>query len=98
MIVKLANVSWDLAANQVTSLTLDGNLILDNPTNLVDGATYILIVTQDASSAFTLTFGSVFKWGGGTAPTISTGNSAVDVLTFISDGTSLYGSFIQDFS
>jgi hypothetical protein len=31
----------------------------------------------------------VFKWAGGTAPTLTTTASAKDVFTFVSDGTNM---------
>ena len=96
--VKLANVSWDLNDNQVTKLTLDGDLVLDNPTNQQAGTTYILRLIQDGVGSRILTFGSVFKFPGGTAPTLSTGVNDIDIISFVSDGTNMYGIFQGDFS
>ena len=93
-----ANISWDLESNQVCSVTLAGNRTLDNPTNMKDGATYILIVKQDGTGSRTLGYDTAYKWPGGNAPTLSTGASAVDILTFISDGTNMYGVASLDFS
>jgi hypothetical protein len=93
-----ANIAWDLDDNQVAAVTLGGNRTLDDPTNMKDGATYILIVTQDGTGSRTLAYGSAYLWPGGTAPTLSTGANAVDILTFISDGTSMFGVFQGDFS
>jgi hypothetical protein len=86
-----ASIAWDAAANQVTKHTFTENTTLANPTKLKDGATYIITFTQHASSPKTLAFGSAYKWPGGTAPTITATNSAVDIITFVSDGTNLYG-------
>ena len=94
---KLTNVSWDVSANQVTSLTLDGNLILDNPTNQVDGATYIITLIQDGTGTRLLTYGSVYKFPGGTAPTLTTAASAKDILTCVSNGTNMNCVFQADF-
>ena len=93
-----ANISWDAAANQVASVTLAGNRTLDNPTNMVDGATYILTVKQDATGTRTLAYGTAYKWSGGTAPTLTTDASAIDIITFVCDGTSMYGVATLDFS
>jgi len=38
------------------------------------------------------------EWEGGSAPVISAGANAVDVVSFYHDGTTYYGSFLQDFS
>ncbi len=93
-----ANIAWNLESNQVASVTLAGNRTLDNPTNIKDGGTYILTVKQDGTGGRTLAYGTAYKWPGGTAPTLSTGASAVDILTFVSDGTSMFGIAQQDFS
>ena len=93
-----STISWDASANQVASATLAGNRTLGAPTNLKDGATYILTVKQDATGSRTLAYNAVFKFPSGTAPTLSTGASDVDILTFVSDGTNLYGVFQGDFS
>ncbi|NDD75721.1 MAG: hypothetical protein EBZ40_12220 [Gammaproteobacteria bacterium] len=85
------NIAWDLSQNQVAIVTLAGNRALSNPTNQVNGAVYILVVKQDSTGSRTLSFGTTYKFPSGTAPTLSTGANKVDVLTFISDGTNLYG-------
>jgi hypothetical protein len=93
-----ANISWNLDDNQVASVTLAGNRTLDNPTNMKDGATYILTVKQDVTGTRTLSFGSAYKFPGGTAPTLSTGTNQIDIITFISDGTNMYGVAQFNFS
>jgi len=98
VIVKLANVSWDLENNQVTSIILDGNLVFDNPTNLVDGAIYHLTVKQDGVGSRTATWGSVFKWPGGTPPTLSAGVNAIDHITLVAYGTDLLGKAELNYS
>lgn len=86
-----ANISWDLSQNQVASVTLGGNRTLSNPTNKVDGAVYILIVRQDGTGGRTLSFSSDYKFAGGTAPTLTTTASKADIMTFVCDGTNMYG-------
>ena len=94
-----ANISWDLSQNQVASVTLAGNRTLDAPSNQVAGATYILIVKQDGTGSRTLnTSASAYKFPGGTEPTLSTGANAVDILTFVSDGSSMFGVAQLNFS
>ena len=87
-----ANISWDASANQVASVTLEANRTLDNPTNMKDGATYILTVKQDETGSRTLAYGTAYKWPGSATPTLSTAASAIDILTFVSDGTNMYGT------
>lgn len=93
-----ASITWNLATQQVATVTLAGNRTLENPTNRVNGGTYIVIVKQDATGSRTLAYGTAYKWPGGTAPTLSTGANAVDIITFISDGTNMYAVAVQDFS
>ena len=61
------------------------------------GKSFVLKLTQAASDMTTATFTSV-KWPNGTAPTITSSASAVDILTFISDGSYWYGSYAQAFA
>lgn len=58
------------------------------------------IIQDGAGGAYTVTFPAAVLWAGGSAPTISTGNDAIDVLTFSTDtaGTAWYGSFLQAFA
>jgi len=65
------------------------------PTNLKIG-TYILHVVQDATGSRTLTWNSVFKWPAGIAPVLTTNANARDVISLVSDGTNLYGSYLTD--
>lgn len=86
-----ANIAWDLSQNQVASVTLGGNRTLSNPTNKVDGATYILIVKQDGTGGKTLAYSSDYKFPGNVAPVVTSGANKVSILTFVCDGTNLYG-------
>ena len=93
-----ANITWDLDDAQSAKVTLEGNRTFNAPSQLVDGGTYILTIIQDATGGRTATWNSVFKWAGGSAPTLSTGANAIDVLTFVSDGTNMYGAAQLGFS
>ena len=85
-----STVNWDVQANQVAQVTLAGNRTFAAPTNMVDGAFYALVIIQDGTGSRTATFNSVFKFTGGTAPTLTTTASARDILVFQSNGTNLY--------
>lgn len=84
------HIAWNLATQQSAKHVMTENTTLDNPTNMVDGGTYVLKLTQHASSAKTLAFGNAYKVPGGGGFTMSTGLGAVDILTFVSDGTSMF--------
>tara|TARA_Y100001938_G_C7985990_1_gene376904 strand:- start:65 stop:940 length:876 start_codon:yes stop_codon:yes gene_type:complete len=81
---------WALTANQVATLTLTGNTTFDAPTQMVDGAFYSLIIIQDGTGSRTASWNTVFKWAGGTAPTLTTTASAKDIFVWRSDGTNMY--------
>ena len=83
------HVATDASLSNIFKHTLTENTTLDNPTNLVSGTIYTWIITQNASAAKTLAFGSDFTWPGGTALTVSTGLGAIDIITALWDGTKL---------
>ena len=85
-----ANIAWNLATGGFATVTLADTRVLDNPTNMVAGGHYTLIVKQDGTGSRLLTYGTAYKFAGGTAPTLSTAASSIDILTFVSDGTSMY--------
>jgi hypothetical protein len=84
-----ATVAWDTNNQTATFTFVSSNRTFGAPTNLKNGAFYALAVIQNAGSN-TLTWNAVFKWTGGTAPTLSTAASAKDYFVFRSDGTNLY--------
>jgi hypothetical protein len=92
------SIDWDVALGAMATVTLTDNRALANPTHLVNGASYILMVKQDGTGNRTLSFGSAYKFPGGTDPTLSGSANAVDIIAFLSDGTSVYGSIQRAFS
>lgn len=92
-----ATITWDTSLGRVATLTLGAaGRTMAAPTNLKVG-TYILRVYQDATGSRTITtWNSVFKWTAAVAPVLSTGANKLDIITFFSDGTNLYGSYLPD--
>lgn len=93
-------VETDAALGSVFDVTLGalGTRELANPTALTTGQRYWWIVRTGAGSE-AVTFGSLFKWPGGTAPTVTAGASATDVFTALYDGTNLLArTYAQDLS
>lgn len=86
-----SSISWNLVVQPYAILTLTGNHTLANPSYLQPGNYYVLLVKQDGTGSRTLSFGSAFKWPSGSAPVLSTAVNAIDMLTFVCDGTNLYG-------
>ena len=85
-----ATQDWALTANQIATLTLTANTTFDAPTQMVDGAFYSLIIIQDGTGGRTASWNTVFKWAGGTAPTLTTTAAAKDIFVWRSDGTNMY--------
>ena len=77
------NIAVDFSDGQNFSVTLGGNRTLANPSNVDAGQTGSIFVVQDATGGRTLSFGSYWKFAGGTAPTLSTGANAVDRIDYI---------------
>ena len=90
-----ATINWDIASGAVATVTLGGNRTMAAPSNLKVG-TFILHVIQDGSGSRTITWNSVFKWPGAVAPVLTTTANRHDVISFVSDGTNLYGSYLPD--
>ena len=86
-----ATITWDVDNGNVGTVTIAGNRVMAAPTNLIVGA-MVLKVTQDGTGDRTLTWNSAFKWSAGVAPVLSTAANAVDIVSFVCDGTNIYGT------
>jgi len=89
-LVDADHISWDLDDGGSAKVTLAGDRTLDNPTHMVDGAIYRLRVIQDATGTRTLAYGAAYLWPGGVVPALSATAGAVDIVTWLCDGTSMY--------
>jgi len=94
-------VSPDFDGGNIITWTLGGNVTLDNPTITPiaggsDSGTYIMIINNPLGFSITLA-GANYKWPGGPGafPALSTNT---DVITWVSNGTDLYGTITQNFS
>ena len=82
-----ATITPNFALANNFSVTLAGNRTLANPTNLTAGQSGVIVITQDATGSRTLSYGTYWKFAGGTAPTLTTTASAVDVLAYYVEST-----------
>ena len=90
-------VTPDFAAANNFSLTIGGNRTLANPTNLTAGQSGVIVITQDGTGSRTLAYGSYWKFPTGTAPTLTTTASAVDVLCYyVESSTRITARLIAD--
>lgn len=86
-----------LTNGTVQTVTMTGNCTFTMPTATA-GKSFILICTQDGTGSRTAVFTSV-KFPGGTAPTLTvTATTGVDILTFVANGTSWFGTAAQAFA
>jgi hypothetical protein len=91
-----AIISWDASLGRIATVTLGGARSISNATNIRVG-TYILRVQQNTSSGgSTLTWGRQYKFTANVAPTLTATTNAVDIFSFVSDGTNMYGAMIPD--
>lgn len=90
-------IVWSTNSGNVATVTLGGNRTMAAPTGIRAGGSYILKIVQDGTGSRTLTWNSVFKWPGGTAPGLTTTAAAVDLVTCASaDGTNLLCNLLND--
>jgi hypothetical protein len=91
-------VAVNAALGNVFTLTLTGATTISNPTNLVAGQTMTFVITQAAGGGDTVTWSSNYKWPAGTAPTMTSTASAVDMQTCIATSSSvcLFGPAAQN--
>ena len=86
-----AAVAFDISKGVNASWTITGANTLSNPTNLYAGASGNIAITQGAGGSHVAAFGGNWQFPGGTTPTLSTAESAVDLLSWYSpDGTLVY--------
>lgn len=93
-------LNWDLDFGQSAVLTLTGNITaVPAPTNMKAGFTYVLRLVQDATGTRTIAgWNAVYKWPAGVPPVLSTAANSIDIITFVSNGTQMYGIASLNFS
>lgn len=90
-----ATVTWSISnyicSNASLTFTVHGGSRTLNVTGLVNGGSYVLKLVQDATGGESLTGGTGCTWkqvgGGGSTFTLTGTASAIDMLSFVFDGT-----------
>ena len=77
-----ASIAIDMGLGNNFAITLAGNRTLSAPTNVTPGQTGYIYVVQDGTGSRTLAFNSAYIFVSGTAPTMSTGANAIDLLLY----------------
>ena len=94
-----STITLDFRTANNFSTTLTGNVTFANPSNISAGQSGVLVVTQDGTGSRTAAFGSYWDFSDGTAPTLSTGANAVDVIAwFARSSTKISAQFVGNFS
>lgn len=90
-----ATTTWDLSAGYNARWTLAASRTLA-VTNPIEGMTYTLLVTQDATGSRLVTWPASFNWGTTGAPTLTTTASKHDVITLLctNAGTPTFDAFL----
>ena len=78
-----STITLDFRTANNFSTTLTGNTTFANPSNISAGQSGVIFITQDGTGSRTAAFGSYWDFSEGTAPTLSTGASAVDMIAWI---------------
>jgi hypothetical protein len=92
-----ATITPDFALANNFSVTLGGSRTLANPTNLTTGQSGVIRIAQDGTGSRTLAYGSYWKFPGGTAPTLTTAASSIDILAYyVDNGTRITARLMAD--
>ena len=95
------DVTLDLAQGNFFEFTLVDNLAADgwtfsNPATSGTASSWIIKITQHASSAKTVAYPSAVKWAGGTDHVMSTATGSIDIVSMftIDGGTTIYANIV----
>jgi hypothetical protein len=81
-------ITLDLANGTVQNITLTGSPTITMPTAAL-GKSFILYL-RTGSGSYSVTWSTV-KWSGGTAPTVTSTGSRMDIYSFFADNSNWYG-------
>lgn len=88
-------IDWSVGSAHKSTLT--GNVTYTFTAPSAAGTPLVLRILTGAGS-FTVTWPATVKWPSGTAPTITTTASRMDLCSFLYDGTNYYGSCSQNYT
>lgn len=96
--ISAGSVNWNADGRNLHKIVLTTNCTLENGSNPISGTQYQFIVEQDATGNHTLAYGSLFKFPGGTAPTIPVAANSKSIITCLFDGTHYLAVSAENFS
>ena len=88
-------IDWNVSQKQ--KVTITGTGITCNFANPAGPCNVLLKVIQGDGSDVIGTWDTDIKWAGGSAPTLSTGNGEIDIISFYWHGTNYFGAASLDF-
>lgn len=88
-------IDWTLSNKQKSTLTGNCTFTFTAPGG---PCSLVLKLVQDGTGSRTATWPAAVHWSGGTAPTLTTAASKVDIITFYYDGTTYFGSSVLNFT
>ena len=93
-----ACIATNFALGNNFLVTLGGNRTLKAPSNCTAGQGGTIHVIQDSTGSRTLSYNAAWQFVSGTAPTLSTGASDVDILCYIArSGTTIDAALLKNF-
>lgn len=95
--VRNGTITLDFGSANNFEFVLDGTSTLGAPTNASGGQCGAITIRQDSTGSRTLAYNAVFNFAGGTAPTLTTTASGVDVISFfVSSPTEIQSVAVLD--
>ncbi len=94
-----AAISWNVSAEPTLYLNITASASI-TATNLPPGwSTVMLKVVKSSASAGNIEYGTAFRWpaSGASRHTLTDASGATDIITFLCDGSAMYGSGLVNF-
>ncbi len=92
-----ASIALDLASGNHFHVQLGGNRTLAAPTGATEGRVGHIYLYQDGTGTRTLSYNTVWKFAGGTAPTLTTSINSTDMLVYsVRTSTEIDGFIVND--
>lgn len=88
-------INWSNGSRQSITLNGDATFSFTAPPG---PCSLVLIITQDVSGGWSITWPGSVLWSKGNSPNLTVLGGSVDLVTLIYDGSAYYGGFLDDFS
>lgn len=92
-----ATVGINAATTTLFNVTLAQNGGIAAPTGAIVGQQLTMLITQNATGGYTLAWDPIYKWPGGSAPTMSATAGRTSRFDWVFNGTNWYGNYNQNY-